>query len=192
MYHLPIKSKFQVTAVFGQTGKYWADGHKGIDIVSSDKNVRSVCDGTVRVIACDKNGWGNYITIGDAHGNIHVYCHLAQLPTLANKKVTAGQVIGVMGATGNVTGVHLHYQVNNAKGTPQNPALFLGIPNKIGEYNGDSLYKDDAKISPWAKEAVYYCKGQGKMVGDTEGNFNPKAPLTREEAAVIIYNASNK
>lgn len=45
-----------------------------------------------------------------------------------------------MGATGNVTGAHLHYEIRNASnkyGDDQNPAIYMGIPNKVGIYESD-------------------------------------------------------
>jgi hypothetical protein len=75
-----------------------------------------------------------------------------------------------------------------------NPCDHLGIPNKKGKYNSKNyeireetnMYKDDDKIAKWAKDAVYYAKDKGYMVGDADGNFRPKDPLTREEMAVIL------
>ena len=186
---LPIKGKFNITATFGQTGKHWAKGHKGIDFVSSDKNVYSTCNGVVRVVAYDETGWGRYISIGEDDRR-HLYCHLESIKVVEGAKVKAGQLIGVMGSTGNSTGVHLHYQVNNASGVVQDTAKYLGIPNKTGEYNSDdfTLFKDDEDIPSWAREAVYEAKEKGRMVGDADGNFRPNAPLTRAEAAVLIRN----
>jgi N-acetylmuramoyl-L-alanine amidase len=60
----------------------------------------------------------------------------------------------------------------------------LGIEYKKGQDN--MLYKDDDKISKWAKDSVYYAKDKGYMVGDADGNFRPKDPLTRQEMAVIL------
>lgn len=187
---LPIQSKFKITATFGQTGKHWVNGHKGIDIVSDDRNVRSVCDGTIRVVAYDPDGWGNYITIGDANGNIHVYCHLAVFPVLSSKKVKAGQVIGIMGTTGNSTGVHLHYQVNNSKGIPQNPALFLGIPNKVGEYGEETNMSKFTDIKRhYAEEYINEAANMGIVNGVGNNRFDPDAPLTRGQACIIIIKA---
>lgn len=185
---IPVKNKFNITAAYGQSGEHWANGHKGIDLTSSNKKVYAACAGTVRVVAFDANGWGKYISIGDKDGNRHIYCHLSEVLVTESKKVKAGDVIGIMGSTGNSTGVHLHYQLNNTAGVPQNPSLFLGIPNEVGEYNSRDFdtFKDEDKISSWAKYDVYQAKENGYMVGDTDGNFRPGDPVTREEMAVIL------
>lgn len=42
--------------------------------------------------------------------------------------------------------------------------------------------------SEWAKKAVEYCRENGIMVGDKNGNFKPQSPITRQEAAQVVYN----
>ena len=189
---LPIKGEYSITAVFGQTGKYWADRHKGIDFYAEHKNIYAVTGGSVRVCAFDKDGWGLYLSIGDSTGNRHLYCHLEKALVKTGEKVKCGQVIGIMGKTGNVTGVHLHYQINNSAGVALDPSKYLGIPNKVGEYGGEFMYKDDRKIANWAKDAVYEAREKGYLVGDSDGNFRPTDPLSRQEAAVLIRNFERK
>lgn len=197
MTNLPISGQFNITATFGQKGKYWANGHQGIDITCSNKKIYATCEGTVRVVAYDESGWGQYVSIGDENGNRHIFCHLVKgsVKVTVGQKVTRSTVIGTMGTSGNSTGVHLHYQINNSANQPINPCPYLGVPNVKGTYNSadyqikeedDMTFKDDAKIANWAKAAVDKVSDAGIMVGDAKGNFNPKANLTRQEAAVII------
>ena len=190
MANLPVNDDYQITAVFGQTGNLWRDGHKGIDFVTTDREVYAVTDGTVRVSVYDATGWGNYISIGDGNGLRHIYCHLERALVKEGDEVKAGQTIGIMGKTGNATGVHLHYQINFSDGTPKNPAEFLGIENKVGSYrkkvNGTELFKDDEQISRFARESVYDLKSRGIIKGDKLGNFHPREWMTREEVAVVI------
>jgi N-acetylmuramoyl-L-alanine amidase len=54
-------------------------------------------------------------------------------------------------------------------------------------YNRDP-YRDWGKVAVWAQTAVKTMHDLGIMVGDDEGNFRPKDPLTREEAAQLVYN----
>ena len=200
MTNLPISGEFSITATFGQTGKYWANGHKGVDIVCGNRDIYATCDATVRVIGYDSGGWGRYVTMIDANGDIHIFCHMVDESVLVTKgqKVNRKTKIGIMGTTGNSSGIHLHYQINR-NGQPINPCDHLGIPNQKGTYNSanytiivaskeeeDMTFKDGANIAAWAKGAVDRVSDAGIMLGDKDEMFRPKANLTREEAAVMI------
>ena len=193
MTNLPITGPFRVTAVFGQTGRYWANGHKGIDLVADDRRIFSSCDGTVKTVAFDEGGFGRYIVVEDAQGRRHYFCHLVQGSTLVKvgQKVDRSTVLGTMGATGNVTGLHLHYELRQGTNV-LNPVEWLGIPNQVGSYHSkdfevkEMAYKDDAEIPAWAKAAVDQVTADGLMQGDTNGNFRPNDPITRAELAVVL------
>ena len=191
MTNLPVTGEFTITAVYGQSGKYWSAGHKGIDFVAPDRTVYSTVDGTVRVVAYDEGGWGNYVSGGDSQGRRHIFCHLDKVLVKAGDKVTRLSVLGVMGSTGNVTGLHLHYQINGKDGQPIDPSAYLGVPNKVGKYNSGDFeimsYKDENQISGWAKDAVDQVTKLGIMVGDGE-YFRPRDNVTREELAQVIAN----
>lgn len=196
MTNLPITGSFKITAIYGQKGPYWKNGHQGIDFVSDNKNIYATCDGTVRVVAYDEAGWGQYVSIGDKDGRRHIFCHLVEGSVKVKKgdKVTRNTIIGTMGATGNVSGLHLHYQLQNGS-TVIDPTPYLGIPNKIGSYNSDNyiikkttakVFKDSAKIASWAKKDVDKVSAAGIMLGDDNGNFNPTNSVTRAEMATIL------
>lgn len=189
MTNLPVNGDFTVTAAFGEVGSYWKNGHMGIDIVANDKTVYCTCEGTVRVIDYDENGWGRYVSVGDSNGNRHIFCHLEKdsVKVVTGQYVTRKTVIGTMGKTGNVTGVHLHYQINNNAGIPINPTEHLRIPNKRGSYNSKnfSVYADESEIADYAKDAVKFVTDREIMLGDGT-NFNPTDFITRQEIAVIL------
>ena len=198
MTNLPITGAFTVTATYGQVNKkLWSTYHKGLDIVSNNKSIYATCDGTVYNTGYDANGWGYWVSIKDAKGQKHIFCHLVKGSIKVSKgdKVNRSTVIGTMGATGNVTGVHLHYQINDANGKDVNPCDYLGIPNEKGNYDSadyplkevDTVaYKDQKKIPEWAKDAVEEVTKDGLMIGDDQGNFNPNEPVTRAELAVVL------
>lgn len=48
-------------------------------------------------------------------------------------------------------------------------------------------FKDQKKLSSWAKESVDSLTSQGILQGDEQGNFNPKNPLTRAQVAQVLY-----
>lgn len=202
MTNLPVTNEFTITATYGQQGKYWVGGHQGIDIVAPNKAIYATCNGTVRVVNYDKGGWGRYVTVGDDNGLVHIFCHLENnsVRVKSGDKVNRTTVIGVMGTTGNSTGVHLHYQINR-NGVSINPCDHLGIPNQKGTYNGkdyelkesnDMTFNDDAKISKWAKDAVDNVTDLGLMSGVGNNEFDPKGTVTREQLAVVLNNALKK
>lgn len=205
MSNLPMKGVFQITATYGQVGSYWVNGHKGIDFVSNDTNIYSTCDGVVRKVAYDEKGWGQYVSIGDNEGRRHIFCHLVKgsVKVKEGQRVEKSTIIGMMGATGNVTGPHLHFQLQQGE-TVIDPTPYLGVPNKKGTYNSvdfeydggfrmrASDYRDSKKIPEWAFNAVDEATKDGIMMGDQNGNFKPNEPITRAEFAVCYQRMKGK
>jgi murein DD-endopeptidase MepM/ murein hydrolase activator NlpD len=111
-------------AGFGQSGSYWAQLHTGLDLSApTGAPVVAIGQGVITTA-----GWaGSYgyrivETLPD--GTELWYCHLAAIGVGAGE-VTPGQPIGRVGATGNVSGPHLHLEVRPAGGEPVDPATWL-------------------------------------------------------------------
>lgn len=86
-------------------------------------NIYAARSGTVKSYAYS-GAYGNRLVID--HGDYDTwYCHLAGTRVLAGSKVTGGQHIAFMGATGNVTGKHLHFELRNLAGVAVNPEPFF-------------------------------------------------------------------
>ncbi len=106
-----------VTTPFGKPGTRWAAGyHTGDDYAAvSGRNVVSTRAG--RVVAAGWNVWGSAYglqVIVETDGIRHLYAHLSELAVRSGDRVAFGQKLGEVGATGNVTGSHLHYEERHA------------------------------------------------------------------------------
>ena len=134
--NIPLTGAFRVTCEYKRKGDWAAGWHTGIDLVGDD-TIYGTCDGTVTKIGWD-NSYGNYITVKASDGKYHWFCHLSKVTCREGDKISRTTKIGVMGATGNVTGKHLHFEIRNSSNKYAdnlNPAGYMGIPNKVGSYN---------------------------------------------------------
>lgn len=144
---IPVLGKFKVTAEYKKQGDMWAAGwHTGVDLVGLDsKNIYNSCDGNVVRTGFDEL-YGNYIVIKDFNNQYHWFCHLLKILVEPGHNVNGLTWIGVMGATGNTTGEHLHYEIrqsSNKYAETINPCDYMGIPNKEGLYDSLKYYRND-------------------------------------------------
>lgn len=156
MTNIPLTGEFRVTCEFKRKGNWMAGWHTGIDLVGDEK-IYATCDGEVVRTGYDKS-YGNFIVVKDsATGKYHWFCHLSKINVIKGTKVSRTSKIGVMGSTGNSTGKHLHFEirnVNNKYGDVSDPAEYMGIPNKVGEYNAADyqIKKEEAKPAGMKKK----------------------------------------
>ncbi|MER5729053.1 peptidoglycan DD-metalloendopeptidase family protein [Streptomyces sp. NPDC002138] len=117
-----------ITTQYRTPGAMWSSGyHTGVDFaVGTGTTVRAVGAGTV-VSAGWGGAYGNEVVIRHADGRYSQYGHLSQLSVSVGQSVTAGQSIGLSGATGNVTGPHLHFEIRTGPGygTDIDPLAYL-------------------------------------------------------------------
>ncbi|UYQ63067.1 M23 family metallopeptidase [Streptomyces peucetius] len=124
-FSLPTSS-YTITSTFGESGSMWSSGqHTGLDFAApTGTPVKAVHSGTVK-----SAGWsGSYgyrIVLELDDGTEVLYAHLSSMTASAGQKVTTGETIGRVGATGNVTGPHLHLEVHTAGGSGIDPMAWL-------------------------------------------------------------------
>jgi murein DD-endopeptidase MepM/ murein hydrolase activator NlpD len=120
-------SGYSITARYRQSGA-WASGyHTGIDLaVGVGTPVRAAVGGTVVKAGWD-GAYGWAVQIRHADGRYSHYGHLSRISARVGTSVGTGQLIGSSGASGNVTGPHLHFEVRTAPGfgSDVNPVSWL-------------------------------------------------------------------
>lgn len=98
--------------VSSELGYRWGKMHKGIDIARpSDLSIKAADHGVVVSAGFNAGGYGNRVEIDHGNGMVTTYSHMSSINVQAGQKVAAGTKIGVMGATGDSTGVHLHFEL---------------------------------------------------------------------------------
>mgnify|MGYP003299596947 FL=1 len=125
----PTIGAYSISSRYGY--RNFGDGwHGGIDIVrpggSSGCTVVAAESGTVTFAGWYGSG-GYTVIINHGGGLTTMYCHMQPgLKVRSGQRVSRGQAIGKIGATGYVTGAHLHFEVK-VNGNNVNPALYLGV-----------------------------------------------------------------
>ncbi|MEU6597785.1 M23 family metallopeptidase [Streptomyces flaveolus] len=126
-YTLPVAGATVGTG-YHVAGSMWSSGyHTGVDfVVPTGTPLKAVAAGTV-VSAGWGGAYGNQVVIKLNDGYYAQYGHLSQLSVSAGQTVTAGQQIGLSGATGNVTGPHLHFEIRTTPdyGSDVDPVAYL-------------------------------------------------------------------
>ncbi|MFE1251279.1 peptidoglycan DD-metalloendopeptidase family protein [Streptomyces sp. NPDC058735] len=126
-YSAPVDGA-TVGTPYRMSGSMWSSGyHTGVDfVVPTGTSLKAVGAGTV-VSAGWGGAYGNQVVLRLADGGYAQYAHLSQLSVSAGQSVTAGQQVGLSGATGNVTGPHLHFEIRTTPdyGSDVDPVAYL-------------------------------------------------------------------
>lgn len=105
-------------------GLRWGRLHAGVDI-ANDTGTPIVAAARGVVIAAEwYGGYGNAVLIDHGGGLVTLYGHMSAFKVSGGETVNQGQLIGLMGSTGNSTGPHCHFEVR-VGGEPINPVPFL-------------------------------------------------------------------
>ena len=98
--------------------------HNGIDIAAAGgTNILAAADGKV-IEATYNSGYGNYIVVDHGGGVSTLYAHASRRIAKVGDRVSRGQVIALVGTTGNSTGNHLHFEII-INGKRVNPLKYL-------------------------------------------------------------------
>ncbi|MFC8068704.1 M23 family metallopeptidase [Streptomyces sp. NPDC057293] len=123
----PITASYVSTAYQAGSSLWSSGSHTGIDFhASSGTTVHAVGVGTV-VEAGWGGAYGNQVVIKMHDGTYTQYGHLSSIGVSVGQSVGPGQQIGLSGATGNVTGPHLHFEARTSSeyGSDMDPVAYL-------------------------------------------------------------------
>lgn len=194
----PLEKKFPLGSGFGPRGalaggKIKAHNHKGQDIAApTGTKVKSVADGVVvRSSPVEQGGgYGNFIVI--KHDNFYsAYGHLSKREVNKGDKVKKGELIGLVGSTGQSTGPHLHFEIRKTEnGSQVDPKPYL----TGSELTSTILDKEKEKPENKEKEEE---KPDNKEKEDdkvddkeTETPEKPKLSLTGAMLKMLGFNES--
>jgi len=113
------------SASFGEAGSMWSSGyHTGQDFTApAGTPVHAVSAGTI-TSATWSNAYGNIIEITHSNGDQSWYAHMSSFAQTSGS-VSAGDVIGYVGCTGNCFGTHLHLEYHPGGGEAADPVAWL-------------------------------------------------------------------
>ena len=105
-------------------GHHW---HSGIDLAAArGTRVMATLPGVATVVI-SATGYGLHVIIDHGGGLSSLYGHLDTVTIVTGDSVGAAEVIGTVGATGNATGPHLHFEIRR-DGVSEDPRLDLALP----------------------------------------------------------------
>ena len=112
----PLPGHTYISCHFGEVDAFGNAGHRGTDIPAPEGTpILAAHSGTVLVSGWN-DSYGNQVLLDNGAGLSTRYAHMTQTAVTAGEAVTAGQIIGYVGSTGN----HLHFEVMQ-NGVRMNP-----------------------------------------------------------------------
>ena len=125
----PLPGHTYISCHFGEVDAFGNAGHRGTDIPAPEGTpILAAHSGTVLVSGWN-DSYGNQVLLDNGAGLSTRYAHMTQTAVTAGEAVTAGQVIGYVGNTGDSTGFHLHFEVMQ-NGVRVNPIDMVCLQEK--------------------------------------------------------------
>ncbi|MBQ8208651.1 MAG: peptidoglycan DD-metalloendopeptidase family protein [Clostridia bacterium] len=153
---------------------YNSNGYLNAIDISGGGNILAIESGKVNsvVTGCSHNyssycgcngGFGNYVVIKHSNGMYSLYGHLGKVSVSSGSEITKGQVIGVMGSTGDSSGTHLHLELYDSNYSTTN----------IFRNYFESKYRANIKIGTNSKAAAEKVLSQNWAYTTSGGTMTP-------------------
>ena len=118
-----------ITSRYAESSSIRSSKHTGLDIAApKGAEIKAVAKGTV-IYAQRDGSYGNLVKIDHGNGVETWYAHTSKMLVTVGQEVKAGDVIALVGSTGNSTGPHLHLEIR-INGEHVNPQKYLYNTNK--------------------------------------------------------------
>ena len=160
-YAWPLNSVYITSSYGGRTLNGYYDFHLGVDLRASSGTWVYASDGGEVVFAGYNGSYGYLIKIKHDNGDYTYYAHLSKIAVSSGTRVYKGQYIALSGATGNVTGAHLHFEIRK-NGSTVNPVSYLpslkGVVIISSEYLESCLVGTEAYQSHYALPVSFYSR----------------------------------
>jgi septal ring factor EnvC (AmiA/AmiB activator) len=172
----PVNAPFGTK--FGVAGSMWSSGHHtGLDFPAPvGTPVHAVAGGSVTGVGT-AGPYGNHVEIAHGGGLSSLYAHMSKILVQLGQNVAGGDTIGKVGATGNVTGPHLHLEAR-LNGRSVDPMPYL------------TSIRTGSKVSQGIASAKNFAKSQLRYFGWGPGQFAPLERLWEGESG-WRWNAKN-
>src|SRR5690625_2316209 len=176
---------YRTHPVTGQRGSF----HAGIDLVKAHRSpIKAFTAGKVVYAGEGKKGsglggYGIVVLIEDDYGYGHLYAHLHSAAVKTGQVVNAGDVIGRQGATGNVTGAHLHYEISKTT-SPH----YGWTADKTKSTVDPTQYLRNYKPKKVAQKSVAWKRVDGDWKGQTLRNGQFGKPVEQLQTMLATNN----
>ena len=107
----PLPSHTYISCHFGEVDAFGNAGHRSTDIPAPEGTPILAAHSGAVLVSGWNDSYGNQVLLDNGAGLSTRYAHMTQTAVTAGEAVTAGQVIGYVGSTGDSTGNHLHFEV---------------------------------------------------------------------------------
>lgn len=177
-----------------KNGEMGSRFHHGYDIAPAVRGtkppIRNITGGKV-VYTGKAGGWGNVVIVENPDGYRVQYGHLDSINVKRGDKVPAGGIVGIMGETGNATGVHLDLIVTkngrsvNRQGNPFATAPVSIALRATGKKGGGRPVRDNTNVNIAKAEPVPVPEAPSKPLttAQTKPLFAPISPSLSEPTA---------
>lgn len=130
--HFPVDGAHRVSSAFGMR-RHPVHGdmriHHGLDLAARTGTPVVAAEPGRVVMAGNRGGYGLVVDIDHGDGVLTRYAHLNTIEVARGEQLGGGQRLGTVGATGTVTGPHLHFEVRK-QGRSIDPAQWLSLVSK--------------------------------------------------------------